>query len=412
MSSTAAPASSPLFSLGALGGLTGMDPLSMAVDLGGSILGLPPEVKNIAKVAIGVATANPIMIFNGVQGLAQNAAEAAATEYKPPEYTAVSGYAASGAASASMTSLGGPTTASSRGRCADHSGGQTSGSGSSGHASSGSPTPGGTANAQLPAGGGKLSHEEAAYYQSAAVLAANFTKAETAGLLAIRDGQLTLMDLQRIANDPNANPELVKASLFFLDHPDRFMRMSTSSWTPFGPGVGFVSLEELRREVQKGVERGALVPNQGGSSPGPVGSGITTGGGCVGPVSGGSSSSGGSGPGGVTGGGGTSGTDPLDAILNNPNLSASEKAEHILMQILMDLDGDMLGLLGEMREVRKKQANAGDDKTKNAELASDMELLQHRLQKVMERRTQMMTLLTNMSKLTHEAHMACINNTR
>lgn len=383
-------------SMSGLGLLMGGDPLSMAVDIGGSILGLSPEAKNVAKVALGFASANPFMIFSGLQGLAQNATEAATTEYRPPEYTSVSGYAD-------------PAVKKPVRQASEPSGGTDCTQTSSDRPETSATPPGGIPNA--PAGGkaAKLSQEDLDYYQACSVLASNFTRAETAGFWAIKDGKLSMMDLERIANDPNAPPELVKAALFFTENPDRFYKLAAERHEPWMNGP-FISLAGMRMEVQEGVRRGALVGSAGASSAGEASAGGV--GGSPATSSGTGGSSGASGTTGSSGASSSSATDALDAILNNPNLSPSEKAEQILMKILMDLDGDMLGLLGDMREVRKKQANAGDDKEKSAELASDMELLQHRLQKVMERRTQMMTLLTNMSKLTHDANMAAINNTR
>src|SRR5688500_6681499 len=68
----------------AIPNLGAIDPIGLIIDVGAGVLGLPPEVKNIAKIAVGIAMANPVTALNGATGLLGNLEERAATEWKPP----------------------------------------------------------------------------------------------------------------------------------------------------------------------------------------------------------------------------------------------------------------------------------------------------------------------------------------
>lgn len=392
----------PLSMIGAL------DPISIGIDLGAQLLGLPPEVKNAAKIVVGVMTGDLICAANGAIGLAGNMAEVAQTEWKPSQYGASGqGYAPPGNDShrASPPSAAG---------------------GSSSQSVDNQPTTGGTPNCgPTPAAGGKgavLTAADREWYAAWGVLETNFDKAETAGF-GLRDNFLTWNDIRQLANRSDVSSDVRNAAAFMLEHPERFKEemLARGSRHPFTGDMGF-NRDDLLLMVREGQRRGAFEPVTGNGGPGggcvgPTGSGAggpSAGGGS--PVTGGSGGVGGTGgactPGGVSSGGGVGAQDPIDAIMNDPTLSTTEKAEAILMEIMNSLDGEMMGLLKKMQKVRKEQAGAGDDQEKSADLASSMEQMQHQLQKVMERRTQMFSLLTNISKLSHEASMQAVNNMR
>ncbi len=68
------------------------DPLGNLIDVGASLLGLPPEAKNVVKIAVGAIAADPVLIVSGSVGLAGNvmnntgnASPPATTEYTPPQ---------------------------------------------------------------------------------------------------------------------------------------------------------------------------------------------------------------------------------------------------------------------------------------------------------------------------------------
>jgi len=387
-----------------LGLIGALDPLSIGIDLGAQLLGLPPEVKNAAKIVVGVMTGDIICAANGAIGLMGNMAETAQTEWKPPEYSVASqGYAPSNSGNSTYAPSSGGSSA-------------TSGWTSQGGGNVGSSQPG-----CQPADpkGARLSEEDRQWYAAWSALYTNFPKAETAGGWALRDNFLTWTDIQGLANRTDLSPEMRDAVGFMLEHRDRFHRETfTRGSMNYLTGQHGVDPSDVLLIVREGERRGAFEAPSSGGNP--------TGGGCVGPVGGGtpgtggaggaggagSSSGGGCGPGGVTGGGPAGGQDPIDGIMADPTLSTQEKVEMILMEIMASLDQEALGLLDKMRGVRKQQAKAGDDQEKAADLASDMQMLEHKLQKVVERKAQMSALLTNLSRMAHESAMQAVNNMR
>ena len=92
-----------------IGLLKVLNPVELAVDVGGSLLGLPPEITAAAKVGIGAATGNFMMVASGSIELATSAAgvamevvsniaeKVATSEYFPSSNSAIAskGYAAS-----------------------------------------------------------------------------------------------------------------------------------------------------------------------------------------------------------------------------------------------------------------------------------------------------------------------------
>lgn len=70
---------------GGISQLTGMDPVAFMIDKAGDALGLPPAIRNVAKIAIGMATSDVLCIASGASGLAAEAAkeEPATTEVVP-----------------------------------------------------------------------------------------------------------------------------------------------------------------------------------------------------------------------------------------------------------------------------------------------------------------------------------------
>ncbi|MFL5318487.1 MAG: hypothetical protein ACJ790_02445, partial [Myxococcaceae bacterium] len=76
---------------GITNGIESVDPFNVAIDKLGGALGLPPAIRNIAKVVIGLNTGNFLLAANGAAGLMAeaNKNEPAKTEMAPPSDPAV-----------------------------------------------------------------------------------------------------------------------------------------------------------------------------------------------------------------------------------------------------------------------------------------------------------------------------------
>jgi len=71
-----------------------LNPVGLLLDVGVKVLGLPPEIANVAKIGTGVLTGNLISVIDGGVGLTGNLVERATTEYQPSRVTPAQGYAA------------------------------------------------------------------------------------------------------------------------------------------------------------------------------------------------------------------------------------------------------------------------------------------------------------------------------
>lgn len=329
--------------------LTSFDPISIGIDLVGDILGLPPEVKNVAKVAVGVAMMDPFLVINGVAGLAQNAQEVAQTEWSPPrDGSACDGYTPPGCGT--------------------------------GGASPGQGTPaGGTdrSSGPLRVGTGRgLSGEDREYYEAVDALWRDFDKVETAGWLKLRDGILSREDLEAVASDPKVPDHVRQAAGYFLDHPRRLD--SLLSYPPIGPPR--VDRNRLAAEVREGERRGAYGNDSSNVAwtPGGVGSGSST----------------------------------VHDIMSNPSLSPMEKIEMLMQAMADQADQEALGIAQDIDQMQAQQrgldTKSPEGQKKAAELQESIDKKMQRMQKLLQRRTEMMALVTNLNQMQHENAMRCI----
>ena len=370
-----------------LGGILNIASGGTLVDGVGEALGLPKPVRDLAKIAFGAATGNPLALISGVAGLVEDLSSTAKTEWKPRQGGASDGYADEPAGGTAPFASAGAAPAASA--ATYYSRGQDPG--------------------------------EADFYRNAAVLRDHFRQLETEGF-PIPDNVASPYDFILASNDPNASPELRDAAQYFLSNPDQRVRLGLGYRRP-SDGIAPFTIGMLDRAVEEGQQRGygtvhgsgpAAQPGNAGGSPPPgapsnpsgtppAHSGTTTPPGAPPPSTppAGASSSGGS---------------QISDILNDPNLSPEEKIEAIMESLVSSADDDLLDTAKQLDQARvdgsKIDASSDAGKEQAAKSQNNIDALTRRLQSIVQRRTEMMGMLTNISQTFHESAMRCISNIR
>lgn len=393
--------------------LTNLNPINAIIDAAGDVLGLPPEAKAIAKVGIGFLTSNPVVILDGVMELGEAAQKTSKTEWKTSSDSARAseGYAKSGG----ETQV--PSGKMREPRDNDADCGGSSSSGAAGGASS--------THSASSTTSSSLSAKEVEFYRNAKTIFDNFDKIETAGWLKLRDGELWQDDLKTVVGDPNVPRAIREAADYFLKNPEALKRIC--------PRPPLIDRQLLGSAVLEGEKKGAYGASSasGGHFLGPAyvdardqalrdarGRG-----GVQGQPPGGTNQTGGTcqpvrsqPPAGVAVGGCQPQTNPVRDILNNPSMSPNEKLEAILFAIADAADNEALDIAQQISNLQDKQAgidkSSKEGQAEAAQAQQDIDRLSQRLQKLMERRTQMMQLISNINKAMHENAMLCISNLR
>lgn len=360
-------------------------PMGALFDLAANTLNLPPGLTSAVKAVVGAATGNVVMAASGAAGVAQElfSNPPARTEYVPsrnPE-VAAAGYA----------------------------------------------------KAQ---GRSHLDPEVVEYLEALRTVEQNFTWFER--MSSTRDGSLSLGDLRSAASNPQASPELRKAAQFLVDNPGYFERLDGSMG--LGGPVGEVmrnlvdddrfTLGSVRGEIFRVVEDLARYgqPERTGSKspagqeavrarapqPEPAREVKETGGKkepeqaqgaeprARAPSSSRRQPARGKEPG------------PKD-LINDPRLSIEEKVQALLMGITKDLDGELLKVMDELAIAQGERVGMTTQKGKEKELADkdrNIEFLQLRLQKLVEKRKMMFDLMSNMSAKYNEMAKTALSNLR
>jgi hypothetical protein len=363
---------------GALGGVTNLLSGGALIDAAGSALGLPPAITNAAKVVVGGMTGNVMLAADGAMGLAQELGKnpPAATEYAAPKdaQKACEGY--------SKPQHGASPVGTERSR-------ETGG----------------------VSGGSHLDPKMNDYFDALQTLEQNFrTLDATDGKL---DGSLSKADLQRISGDQRVSPELRKAARFLTENPGYFERLDTSS--ALGISVlgmvndmrndDRVTLGNVRNELNKVKADFAQYgqPGRVGSSspsaPSSPGSSV----GNQPPVSGTPPSS-----------GGRPGSSARD-IINNPNMSLEEKIDAILMSLTEKMDGEILQTMDDLTAAQDKQAgikNGKGDEKALSDSQRDIDRINMRLQKLIEKRKTMFEMMSTLSMKFNEMAKTALSNMR
>lgn len=350
------------FLQGAVDVVSQFDPMTQVMDGVGRALGLPPVVTDAVKAAVGACTGNVVLLADGATGVAAALAHAAPafTEYVPY-----------GGAAAACAGYARPPP--SHGGCGPgYAGGVPHGAGEYGGAV------GGGSRGAPP--DGQLGELERALL----TLQAHFDTFDTAAGIGWRDGLVGREDLQAIARSGGASPELRRAAGFLLSHPEYLNRLDTAA------GVGFVDGRVGRDDVRAALAqvRAERCATPAPSAPCPPPS-PGAGGGCWGP-------------------GGAGG---IRDILNDPSLSIEEKLQLVLARLMEGTDDQILSTMDELAQAQARKAGlASDDKEGLAQAQRGEELINMRLQKLIERRKQMFELMSNLSEKFNEMAKTAIQN--
>lgn len=429
--------------------LGGVGSLLNTVDIGGKLvdvaanaLGLPPEVTNIAKAGIGVATGNPIMAANGAVGLVGNVLDKAAeTEYAPGSTKPGSGYAGHCGSEPpkGYFPLGSPNTGVLGGIFDIFKGlneiDRTIGEKVGGFFLDGKHEEGFKninnlihgQNLQFAAvvlgmPQGKAAFEKAfackvdpsslpmgqlgfqgdysadwknprspldpnivQYREAIDVLRANWATFDTAATK--RDGFVQRADIEAIANNPNASEVMRNAAQFLIDNPEYFNRLEMAAGIGGKDGtIGFPDLTAEVKRVNAEIKQYGLPETAGGRA-----TGKTVYEDKSSPVSGGGSK--------------------LGGILNDPTMTLEEKLHALMDAITADLDAELGDTMNDLEKAMSKKPKDGDNNAAQAKQTS-IDQITRKLQQLMERRKQMTELATNMSKNFNDMAMSAIRNMR
>lgn len=328
---------------------TVLNPAGALIDLGASALGISGPVKEAAKLAAGIVTLNPVLIFDGATGLVgecTKGAPPAATEHVPPK--------------------GGPHGA--------------------GYAQ---PPPGRPCGPEHSAsavpGGSHLDPNIHGYRDCLETLLQNWEVFDTA--VGVRDEYIRRENLIAICNNPAASSRLKAAAWFLLQHPEYFSRLEMAAGVGgrdgiIGKGDVVGDLARVKGEIaQYGV---APPPFQVAKPPAPP-------------------------PGSTSGSGGAS--RGLSDILSDPTLSIEEKIELILQRVCERTDEELLATMRELDALSSKKADLKDPNDgESQKIQRSIEQLNLRIQKLVERRRAMFDLMSNMSQKFNEMARTAIQN--
>lgn len=340
-----------------LNGGNGADPLSNFIQGVGDFLHLPKEITDAGKVVAGVVTGDVVCAATGGLDLASRAGFVSApppVEYHPSSNPQVSG-------------------------CGYFV----------------PPPPPGPCGAPVgqPRAGSGLDPDVYAYRDALNTLQANF---ETFDAASSRDGKISLGELRHVANDPSASPKLRQAAQFILGHDLYRNRLETQP-NVLGaprPELGYISTSDVSREL---AATNAQMAQYGGSA-GPV----ATAPGVMPPSSSSYAPSGYPMPGsiGVGSAGASSGMNPMQGLCWDQGMSTDEKVMMILQNAYGQLDNQMNDLANQLADA---QTRSGSTDQKTAQGGQrDAQMLQFKLQQVMERRTQMFTLMSTLANNENE----------
>ncbi len=374
-----------------------LNPLGAAIDGIGSAIGLPPEITDVAKVAAGIATGNPILVANGATGLGKELLENA------PAFTEMW----NGKLNAGIDDQGhGYLKYSESGKFSSLDVDMQFRNPIADLLRPRLPIDIFPMPVPRPGSGDRinpdshLASDYGEYRDALQTLQANFDTFDTAG--SINDGFFTRRDLGAIANNRNASPELREAAQFFLDHPEYFNRLEMSvGWDHQDGRVGLGDINKELSQVNSEIRRHGLPPSGEASRPEPgQPGGIDNGQ----PVSGGASKE-------------------IAGILGDPNLSLEEKIMLILSMIMDKVDKEMESVAAELGNTSDQRSAATTQKTDPKDEAATrkredevrkldtaMEKMQLRMQTLMEKRKQMFEMMSNMSTKFHEMSKTAIQN--
>jgi hypothetical protein len=353
----------------ALGGVTNLLSGGALIDAAGNALGLPPMMTNAIKTAVGAATGNVMLAADGALGVAKELSQnqAAYTEYAAPkdDKVACEGYARQERQESTWGSS----------------------SGTRGSVAPGEVRPDGVLDPSI-----------LEYRDALKTLEANFTLLDT--MDNVKNGKFTRRTLEKVAADANVPASVREAARFLLAHPEYRTQLDTASQRG-GVVDGTFSSRDVRaalsdvnaRIAQHGVRSGTAhgtQPPVGGTRPEE-------------PARPPSSTSGGS------------ASSSVKGIINDPSLSLEEKLEAILMALTERMDGDILKTMDDLAAAQDRQSgikNGKGDEKALADAQRDVDRIQMRLQKLIEKRKMMFEMMSTLSMKFNEMAKTALSNMR
>ncbi|WP_309896989.1 hypothetical protein [Archangium sp.] len=355
---------------GAVGGALNMLSGGALLDAAGNALGLPPVVTHAIKTAVGVATGNVMLAADGAVGVAQELSknQAAFTEYAAPkdEKVACEGYA--------RPESRGPTRGSSE-------------------------TRGGVAPGEVRPDG-VLDPSILGYRDALKTLEANFTLLDT--MDNVKNGSFTRRTLEKVADSANVPESVREAARFLLAHPEYRTQLDTASQKG-GVVDGTFSTRDVRAALSDVNARIAQHGVRGESTSAPRPPPPSTSHGTQPPVSNTPST-----------GGGTA-SSSVKGIINDPSLSLEEKMEAILLALTERMDGDILKTMDDLAAAQDRQSgikNGKGDEKALTEAQRDVDRIQMRLQKLIEKRKMMFEMMSTLSMKFNEMAKTALSNMR
>jgi hypothetical protein len=364
----------------ALGGVTNLLSGGALIDAAGNALGLPPVVTNTIKTVAGAVTGNVLLVADGAVGVAQELSknQAAYTEYAAPkdDKVACEGYAK-------------PET---RSPTRQESSQATRG------------TWGSTAPGEVRPDG-VLDPSMLKYRDALKTLEANFTLLDTVD--GVKNGRFTRKTLEKVADNPGMPASVREAARFLLAHPEYRTQLDTASQRG-GMVDGTFSTQDVRAALSDVNARIAQYGVRGESTPmtPPPGTGVGT----QPPVSG-TRPEEPSRPPSTGGAGGSS----VKGIINDPGMSLEEKIEAILMVLTERMDNDILKTMDDLAAAQDAKAGISNDKGNEKKLADadrNIERINLRLQKLIEKRKMMFEMMSTLSMKFNEMAKTALSNMR
>jgi hypothetical protein len=116
-------------------------------------------------------------------------------------------------------------------------------------------------------------------------------------------------------------------------------------------------------------------------------------------------------PNGFPGTGGCGGDDDFSSILNNPSMSLEDKVMAILEKCYDNTDQQVQGQVQALANAQQASGGSqGGSQTGATGNGQSMQTMEIQLQDLMQKRTQLSDLMSNMSKTFNDAAMTAINN--
>ncbi|HYO73234.1 MAG TPA: hypothetical protein VEU33_44935 [Archangium sp.] len=206
------------------------------------------------------------------------------------------------------------------------------------------------------------------------------------------DGNLSRGDLQRISQDARVSPELRQAARFLVDNPGYFERLDNTGAPKRMQGLRegaanddcFTqhSLQNELNTVRADFARYGQPTGMGGA------------------------------PSGSTGG---TASSSMKGIINDPSMSLEEKIEAILMALTEKMDGEILQTMDDLAAAQDKQAgikNGKGDEKALSDSQRDIDRLNLRLQKLVEKRKTMFEMMSTLSMKFNEMAKTALSNMR